>query len=71
LLRPALPSPRRQERDDKGSALGVLVASAINGIDSSEGLFMTANVVPSLFVPVHLERAFSHQIKRLVALPAV
>ncbi|RRI98900.1 hypothetical protein EIM04_31875, partial [Pseudomonas aeruginosa] len=23
LLRPALPSPRRQERDDKGRALGV------------------------------------------------
>ncbi|OPD79208.1 hypothetical protein AO927_32210 [Pseudomonas aeruginosa] len=26
FLRPALPSPRRQERDDKGGALGVLSA---------------------------------------------
>ncbi|MCJ1893217.1 hypothetical protein, partial [Pseudomonas nitroreducens] len=64
-------SPRRQERDDKGSALGVLVASAIKDVDGSERLLVTTNVVPSLFVPMRLGRAFSHQIKRLVAPPAV
>ncbi len=44
LLRPALPSPRRQERDDKGRALGVERLFALHG----EGASGRANNAPGV-----------------------
>ncbi len=37
LLRPALPSPRRQERDDKGRALGVALRVARGSVPLAVG----------------------------------